>query len=184
MGAYYAAPFASPTLPMSDAVNPPTLPPHLTLRAEFASRTQDTRPGAQGTSERPITREERNTQGGAGTQQTPGGGAAPQGPQSCGDTLMSQLPFLAIMIAIFYFLLIRPQQKQEKARREMLSAIQKGDRVVTASGIHGRIAQLDEQTVSLNLDVEGKIRVTFDRAAIARVVRDAEAEGKGKAGGS
>ncbi|MCC6673494.1 MAG: preprotein translocase subunit YajC [Planctomycetes bacterium] len=97
---------------------------------------------------------------------------------------MSQLPFLAIMIAIFYFLLIRPQQKQEKARREMLSAIQKGDRVVTASGIHGRIAQLDEQTVSLNLDVEGKIRVTFDRAAIARVVRDAEAEGKGKAGGS
>ena len=63
------------------------------------------------------------------------------------DTLLTFLPMVAIFV-VFYFLLIRPQQKKAKEARAMLEALEKGDEVVTAGGIVGRIAKLDEQYVT------------------------------------
>jgi preprotein translocase subunit YajC len=72
------------------------------------------------------------------------------------------------MFAIMYFIVIRPQQKQKKEREALLAAIKKGDRVVTTSGIHGTVSGLDEHTVILR--VSDQVKLTFDRAAIGRIV--------------
>lgn len=82
--------------------------------------------------------------------------------QDCMGSMLMILP----MVAIFYFLLIRPQQKQEKQRRELVSSLQTGDKVVMNSGLHGTIVQLTEQTVTI--DAGSDTRLTFDRGSIAR----------------
>lgn len=92
--------------------------------------------------------------------QPPGGGGV--------GSAMTQILFFAAIFAIFYFLLIRPQQKQKKERQRMLSAIKRGDRVVTSGGLHGTIVGLNEQTVTLR--IADQVRVEVDRAALGRVV--------------
>ncbi|MDG5786436.1 preprotein translocase subunit YajC [Evansella sp. AB-P1] len=77
------------------------------------------------------------------------------------------LPLL-LMFAIFYFLLIRPQQKRQKRIREMHAALQKGDRVITIGGIHGTLDAIDEDRVVI--DVNNGHKLTFDRQAIRDVV--------------
>lgn len=104
-----------------------------------------------------------------GTQQPAGPQGGPQNPY---EGCYAQLPMLLAIGLIFYFLLIRPQQKQEKARREMLSKLARGDRVVTTGGIHGVIATVADDTVQLQLDGEGRVRITVDRAAVGRVLTD------------
>jgi preprotein translocase subunit YajC len=84
---------------------------------------------------------------------------------------------MAGMIAIFYFLLWRPQQKQRKEREAMLGALKSGDRVVTTSGIHGTITKLGEHTVILR--VADQVKLELDRAAIGRVVPAGEKDGGG-----
>lgn len=78
---------------------------------------------------------------------------------------------LILMFAIFYFLLIRPQQKRQKQRNAMLAALKKGDQVITIGGIHGTIADLDEDTVTLR--VSENVKLKFDRNAI-NSVRESE----------
>ncbi|MBI2555216.1 MAG: preprotein translocase subunit YajC, partial [Candidatus Rokubacteria bacterium] len=70
--------------------------------------------------------------------------------------------------AIFYFLLIRPQQKQRKEREAMLASVKRGDRVVTSSGLHGTVVGLNEHTVVLK--VTDQVKLEFDRQAIGRIV--------------
>jgi preprotein translocase subunit YajC len=91
----------------------------------------------------------------------PGNGGGPAG------MMQFILPF-AMMFAILYFIVLRPQQKQKAARDRMLSALKKGDRVVTSSGIHGTVVGLGEQTVTLR--VADQVKLEFDRAAIGRVL--------------
>ncbi|RLQ98088.1 preprotein translocase subunit YajC [Falsibacillus albus] len=74
---------------------------------------------------------------------------------------------LLLMFVLFYFLLIRPQQKRQKAVREMQSDLQKGDKIVTIGGVHGTVDAIDEGTIVL-LSGDGS-RLTFDRAAIREV---------------
>ena len=81
---------------------------------------------------------------------------------------MGPLFLLAAMFAIFYFLLIRPQQKQKREREAMLGALKRGDRAVTSSGLHGTIVGLNERTVVLK--VTDQVKLEFDRSAIGRVV--------------
>ena len=83
-------------------------------------------------------------------------------------TVMTQLLFFAAIFAIFYFLLIRPQQKQKKDREAMLNAVKKGDRVVTTGGLHGTVVGLNEQTVTLK--VADSVKLDFDRTALGRIV--------------
>ncbi len=77
---------------------------------------------------------------------------------------------LILLFVVFYFLLIRPQQKQQKARKEMLSNLKKGDRVVTIGGIYGIIKELDETVMSLR--VADNLNLKLARAAVDRVVED------------
>jgi len=83
-------------------------------------------------------------------------------------SVVTQLLFFAAIFAIFYFLLIRPQQKQKKERERMLASIKKGDRVVTSSGMHGTVVGLNEHTVVLK--VADQVKLEFDRSAIGRAV--------------
>ncbi|MGE5703573.1 MAG: preprotein translocase subunit YajC [Clostridia bacterium] len=80
--------------------------------------------------------------------------------------LQQFLPII-IMFAIFYFLLIRPQQKRNKTRNQMLSALKKGDKVVTIGGQHGTIQEINDQTVTLR--VAHNVNVVFDRGAVNAV---------------
>ena len=79
---------------------------------------------------------------------------------------------LILLFVIFYFLLIRPQQKNQKKRQEMLSNLQKGDRVITIGGIHGVIKEIDD--VSLSLRVADNVSLKFARQSIDRVIADEE----------
>jgi len=72
-----------------------------------------------------------------------------------------------LIFAIFYFLLIRPQQKQQKKHREMISRLSKNDEVVTNGGIHGTVVNLDEETVTLRVD--DNTRIKFQRNTISFV---------------
>lgn len=74
---------------------------------------------------------------------------------------------LILMIAIFYFLLIRPQQKRQREVKTMQDALQKGDGIVTIGGLHGVIDAIDEETVVIICDDNQKLQ--FDRAAIREV---------------
>jgi preprotein translocase subunit YajC len=91
---------------------------------------------------------------------------APSGQGS--SSMMVQLAFFAAIFAIFYFLLIRPQQKQKRERETMLTAVKPGDRVVMSSGLHGTVVKLSEHGVTLK--VADQVRLEFDRTAIGRIV--------------
>ena len=93
----------------------------------------------------------------------PPGGEAPSGPAA----FMNFLPLVAI-VAIFYFLIIRPQNRKQKETQRMLSALKKGDRIVTIGGIHGTIQTVRESTVIVRVDENTKLE--FSRSAISSVV--------------
>jgi preprotein translocase subunit YajC len=82
---------------------------------------------------------------------------------------------LILMFVLFYFLLIRPQQKRQKAVRQMQSDLKKGDKIVTIGGMHGFIDSIDENKAVIKCG-DGS-RLTFDRNAIREVV-EAAAEDK------
>lgn len=83
---------------------------------------------------------------------------------------------LIILFAIFYFLLIRPQQKKAKEHREMITNLKKGNRVITSGGIYGTIQSLDDATVGLEIAEKVKIKVT--RGNIAALVSDTQVSKK------
>jgi preprotein translocase subunit YajC len=89
--------------------------------------------------------------------------------------IMSFLPFLAI-IAIFYFLIIRPQGKKQKETQKMLSSLKKNDRVVTIGAIHGTVQTVREQTVIVKVDDNTKIEIS--RSAVATIVASHKEEDK------
>lgn len=80
------------------------------------------------------------------------------------SNLMGMLPFLA-MIVVFYFFLIRPQVTRQKKEKKFQSEIKKGSKVVTTSGIHGRISEINNDGTIVVETGAGKIR--FERAAIS-----------------
>ena len=92
---------------------------------------------------------------------------------STASLLTTIVPF-ALMIVIFYFLLIRPQNKKQKETQKMIDALQKGDKVVTIGGIHGVISSTKEKTVIVKVDDNTKIE--FTRTAIASVESDKPAQ--------
>ncbi len=93
-----------------------------------------------------------------GTQ--PGGGQ--------GSQIMSFLPIILIFV-IFYFLLIRPQQRKAKEHRGLLSNLKVGDNVLTNGGIYGRITGLRDDVVTL--EISDKVRVKVNRGHIAGVIK-------------
>ncbi len=88
--------------------------------------------------------------------------------------MVTQVLFFAAIFAIFYFLLIRPQQRQKRDREQMLSAIKKGDRIVTTGGLHGTVTGLSEHTVTVR--VADQVKLEFDRSAVGRIMVESSAE--------
>ena len=84
------------------------------------------------------------------------------------DILISLSPII-LMFVIFYFLLIRPQQKRQKQVREMQANLQKGDQIVTIGGLHGIVDAIDENTIVISCN---NTKLTFDRAAVREVKQD------------
>ncbi|SDY47344.1 preprotein translocase subunit YajC [Evansella caseinilytica] len=82
--------------------------------------------------------------------------------------LAQPIIMLVLMFAIFYFLLIRPQQKRQRKIQEMHTALQKGDKIVTIGGIHGTIDAIDENRIVV--DVSNGTKLTFDRQAVRDVI--------------
>jgi preprotein translocase subunit YajC len=95
-----------------------------------------------------------------GTGGTGGGGQ--------GSSFTAFIP-LILMFAIFYFLLIRPQQKKAKAHKETLSTIKKGDQIVSSGGLHGVITGLTDDIVTM--EIAPKVRVKISRGSVAGVLK-------------
>ena len=74
---------------------------------------------------------------------------------------------LILMFAIFYFLLIRPQQKKAKHHRELLGALKKGDKVISSGGLHGLVTGLTDDVVTM--EIAPKVRVKVSRSSISGV---------------
>jgi preprotein translocase subunit YajC len=93
-------------------------------------------------------------------------GAAPGG-----SPLASFAPMVIIFV-IFYFVLIAPMRKQQKKTKDMLSALKKGDRVLTSGGIYGQVAQIEDQIVWVK--IADTVKVKMARSAITAVVTETE----------
>jgi preprotein translocase subunit YajC len=93
---------------------------------------------------------------------------APQGGSGGGSGLISTIIMFGAIFLIFYFMIIRPQQKRAKERDKMLSNIEKGDKVVTSGGVHGIIAGIEEKTVLLQISENVKVKV--ERSAITTIL--------------
>ena len=89
--------------------------------------------------------------------------------------LQTSWPIL-LMVVIFYFLLWRPQKKQQKERASLLGILKKGQKIVTVGGIYGEIIELDDEKVKVQ--VAEKVEMTFARTAIASVVSKKNKETK------
>ncbi|MEW9700103.1 preprotein translocase subunit YajC [Paenibacillus sp. SI8] len=77
---------------------------------------------------------------------------------------------LVLMFVVLYFLLIRPQQKRQKTRNQMLGALKKGDKVVTIGGLHGTIMEITDDICVLR--VNDATKMTFDRSAINSIAKE------------
>ena len=98
--------------------------------------------------------------------QAPAGGASP----------LVNVGFIALLVAIMYFVMIRPQQKQAKTHRELLAGLKKGDEIVTQGGILGKIHQVSDNTVTVEVASGVRVRV-LKRSIYAKgsVADDAQA---------
>lgn len=96
---------------------------------------------------------------------------APQGavPADGGNMLVQFMP-LILMFAVFWFLLIRPQQKRAKEHKAMLSNLKKGDRVITQGGFLGRIIEIDDEQILLEC---GEAKLRMSRVAVGGLLQDA-----------
>jgi preprotein translocase subunit YajC len=93
-----------------------------------------------------------------------GGAGAPGG----SGGFASFIP-LILMFVIFYFLLIRPQQKKTKEHRQMIDNLKTGDRIITSGGLHGRITGVSES--ALTVEIAEKVRVKVNRSSVSALMQ-------------
>jgi preprotein translocase subunit YajC len=159
--------------PASKHTNPAAtmnLPTGLTLRPEYRTQHPDEKESPAGSKAVP---ESTGTPGSTPPVKSPGGSqtAAPQSP--CGmDTIVLIVP----LVLVFYFFLLRPQQKQEKQLKQMRSTLKKGDRVVTSSGMHAIVTGVESSIVTVKPSLDGP-SMRFDSGSIGRVITDEEEAG-------
>ncbi|APZ48930.1 preprotein translocase subunit YajC [Jeotgalibaca sp. PTS2502] len=83
---------------------------------------------------------------------------------------LTMILFYGLIFGAMYFILIRPQKKQQKKTQDMLNEIKSGDSVITIGGLHGVVDEVDTTKQTVTLDCEG-IFLTFEKRAISRVVK-------------
>lgn len=101
--------------------------------------------------------------------------AQPQGGNG-GGSMVSTLIMFGAIFAIFYFMIIRPQQKRAKEREKLMSNLQKGDKVVTTGGMYGTVAGIEEKTVLIQIADNTKVK--FDKSAVSIIMNSKETEQK------
>ena len=93
---------------------------------------------------------------------------ASQGGQGDGfSSMMPTLLMFAAIIFVFYFLMIRPQKKRQKEHQNMLEALKPGDNIITTTGMHGIIDQVNDRTIVVKVD---SVKFTFEKASIANKI--------------
>jgi preprotein translocase subunit YajC len=99
-------------------------------------------------------------------------GGAPGGAGGAGGGMAAfqQIIPLVFMFAIFYFLLIRPQQKKAKEHRALLDSMKKGDNVITAGGVHGKVTSVENDLVTL--EVANNVNIKITKSYIAAIKKD------------
>lgn len=95
---------------------------------------------------------------------------------SGGGGIWSTVIFMVAIFAVFYLFMIYPQQKQRKDERKFQEALKKGDQVVTMSGIHGKVHNLDNNTITLEVDKGTKI--VFEKSTISMTASKQKSEAK------
>lgn len=85
--------------------------------------------------------------------------------QPGGSSMTMQLIFMGAIIAVFYFFMIRPQQKKAKDQKKFIDEVKKGDDVVTIGGAHGRVAEIEGDTFILEIERGGRIK--YSKSAIS-----------------
>jgi preprotein translocase subunit YajC len=93
---------------------------------------------------------------------------APAGGDGGGSGMMGTLIMFGAIFLIFYFMIIRPQQKRQKEREKLLSAVEKGDKVVTSGGMYGEVTGVEDKIVWVKVSDNTKIK--FDKNAIAAIL--------------
>jgi preprotein translocase subunit YajC len=91
-----------------------------------------------------------------------------------GSSLVSSLTLMVAFVAIFYFVMLRPQQKEAKEHAQLLASIQKGDRIVTTGGIHAKVHEVKGDTIAIELSPN--VFMTVDREAVKRKIEPVKAE--------
>lgn len=79
---------------------------------------------------------------------------------------------MVLFIGIYYFVAIRPQQKQQEAHQKLIASVQKGDDVITSSGLHGKVAEVEDRTIQI--EVSKGVRLRWEKSRIAQVRRGGE----------
>ena len=100
---------------------------------------------------------------------------APAG-QEGGSGLVANIVLFGSIILIFYFMIIRPQQKRQKERQQMVESMKKGDKVITAGGIHGTIVGVEDKTVLIQIADNVKIKV--ERSTVGNILKEGEPAAK------
>ena len=90
-----------------------------------------------------------------------------------GSSLVAFLPLL-LMGVIFYFLLIRPQQRRAKAQQALLRSVEVGDEIVTTAGVYGTVTEIDDDDDAITVEIAPGTRVRMVRAGIGRIIEDEE----------
>ena len=93
---------------------------------------------------------------------------APQGSGDGGGSFLGFLPFILIIV-IMYFLMIRPQVRKQKERQKMIDAVQKGDNIITSGGIHGKIMGFTDDGKTVIVRIDDNVKINIDRSAINSV---------------
>ncbi len=98
----------------------------------------------------------------------------PQAGQGGGE-IYSTIIMFALIIGIFYFMIIRPQQKRQKEREALLGQIKKGDKVITSGGVHAKVISVDEKTMLI--EIADNVKIKIERNSISVVNKQGEVEG-------
>lgn len=85
-----------------------------------------------------------------------------------GGGITSTLIMFGLIFLIFYFMIIRPQQKRQKERQKMLDAIKKGDKVITAGGVHGTVVGVEDRTILVQ--IADNVKVKVERGSVSSIV--------------
>jgi preprotein translocase subunit YajC len=79
-----------------------------------------------------------------------------------------------LIFVIFYFMILRPQQKRQKERKKLLDNVKKGDKVITAGGVHAKVVAVEEKT--LLVEIADNVKVKIERSSLGSVIKEASTE--------